>query len=108
MKALRIVAALAVMAVIALVLCKHVTLAQPPSRSAAVSVEQSGAPATGINNPAQPAAQSSAQTGSPPETGNAQSGALPETGSALPLISVIGFGVLVGGIASALKTRSSR
>jgi len=30
---------------------------------------------------------------------------LPSTSSALPLISVIGFGVLVGGIASALKTR---
>ena len=32
--------------------------------------------------------------------------ALPETGSVLPLLSVIGFGVLVGGIASAMKTRS--
>jgi hypothetical protein len=31
--------------------------------------------------------------------------ALPNTGSALPLLSVIGFGVLLGGIASALKTR---
>jgi hypothetical protein len=30
---------------------------------------------------------------------------LPPTGSALPLLSIIGFGVLVGGIASALKTR---
>lgn len=30
---------------------------------------------------------------------------LPSTGSALPLLSIIGFGVLVGGIASALKTR---
>jgi LPXTG-motif cell wall-anchored protein len=30
---------------------------------------------------------------------------LPATGSSLPLLSVIGFGVLVGGIASALKTR---
>ncbi len=30
---------------------------------------------------------------------------LPDTGSALPLLSVIGFGVLLGGIASALKTR---
>ena len=32
--------------------------------------------------------------------------ALPETGSVLPLLSLIGFGVLVGGIASAMKTRS--
>ncbi len=31
---------------------------------------------------------------------------LPKTGSALPLLSVIGMGVLVGGIASALRTRS--
>ena len=30
---------------------------------------------------------------------------LPAAGSALPLLSVIGFGALVGGIASALKTR---
>lgn len=30
---------------------------------------------------------------------------LPSSNSALPLLSVIGFGVLVGGIASALKTR---
>ncbi len=30
---------------------------------------------------------------------------LPNTGSALPLLSIIGFGVLLGGIASALKTR---
>lgn len=36
---------------------------------------------------------------------NAQDGNLPSSGSALPLLSVIGFGVLVGGIASALKTR---
>jgi hypothetical protein len=37
---------------------------------------------------------------------SAQAGSnLPNTSSALPLISVIGFGVLVGGIASALKTR---
>lgn len=30
---------------------------------------------------------------------------LPNSGSALPLLSVIGFGVLVGGIATAMKTR---
>jgi len=30
---------------------------------------------------------------------------LPEAGGALPLLSVIGFGVLLGGTASALKTR---
>jgi hypothetical protein len=31
---------------------------------------------------------------------------LPKAGSPLPLISVIGFGILVGGIVSAMKTRS--
>lgn len=31
--------------------------------------------------------------------------AIPNAGGALPLLSVIGFGVLVGGIASAMKTR---
>lgn len=36
-------------------------------------------------------------------SGKAES--LPAAGSALPLLSVIGFGVLLGGIASALKTR---
>lgn len=31
---------------------------------------------------------------------------LPQSGSPLPLISVIGFGILVGGIVSAMKTRN--
>lgn len=39
----------------------------------------------------------------PSHSGKAES--LPAAGSALPLLSVIGFGVLLGGIASALKTR---
>ena len=42
---------------------------------------------------------------SPPSEIMAMSAPLPSAGSALPLISVIGFGVLVGGIASAMKTR---
>ena len=42
---------------------------------------------------------------SPPSEIMAISSPLPSAGSALPLISVIGFGVLVGGIASAMKTR---
>jgi hypothetical protein len=42
---------------------------------------------------------------SPPHEIMAMSAPLPSAGSALPLISVIGFGVLVGGIASAMKTR---
>jgi hypothetical protein len=35
----------------------------------------------------------------------AEKNSLPEAGGALPPLSVIGFGVLLGGIASALKTR---
>lgn len=34
-----------------------------------------------------------------------RAGELPETSSMLPLLSVIGFGVLLGGVASALRTR---
>lgn len=37
----------------------------------------------------------------------APQGQLPQTGSGLPLLSVIGMGVLIGGIASALRTRHS-
>jgi hypothetical protein len=36
---------------------------------------------------------------------NSNHDGLPTSGSSLPLLSVIGFGVLLGGIASALKTR---
>lgn len=41
-------------------------------------------------------------------TSQASRGELPKSGSALPLISVIGMGVLVGGIASALRTNRTR
>lgn len=46
----------------------------------------------------------SANTANDPNTPNSNK-PLPQTSSALPLLSVIGFGVLVGGIASAMKTR---
>lgn len=55
---------------------------------------QSGSDAVPASGSSQPD-QAKTDDGSP----------LPSTGSALPLLSVIGFGVLVGGIASALKTR---
>ena len=48
------------------------------------------------------AAGSGQRDGAPDETGK-----LPSSGSGLPLLSVIGMGVLVGGIASALRTRPS-
>ncbi len=41
-----------------------------------------------------------------PETLNQDESNLPPASSPLPLISIIGFGVLVGGIVSAMKTRS--
>ncbi|PYP89448.1 MAG: hypothetical protein DMG65_13430 [Candidatus Angelobacter sp. Gp1-AA117] len=39
---------------------------------------------------------------------SAQMANLPETASALPLISAIGAGVLLGGLVSARRTRSQR
>ncbi len=47
----------------------------------------------------------SREAASATQSTNSQDANLPSSGSALPLLSVIGFGVLVGGIASALKTR---
>jgi len=38
----------------------------------------------------------------------AQTASLPETASALPLLSTIGAGVLLGGLVSARRTRSHR
>jgi hypothetical protein len=49
--------------------------------------------------------QLEAAASSQPEPAPADRNSLPEAGGALPLLSVIGFGVLLGGIASALKTR---
>jgi uncharacterized protein (DUF2141 family) len=64
----------------------------PKGTSMQMDVSQSGA---------QPDAAASSQ----PEPARADKDSLPEAGGALPLLSVIGFGVLLGGIASALKTR---
>ena len=41
-----------------------------------------------------------------PDPNHASAEDLPKANSPLPLISVIGFGILVGGIVSAMKTRS--
>ncbi len=56
----------------------------------------------------QPAPAESAQGQQPvsPQQQDDNARALPKSGSPLPLISVIGFGILVGGIVSAMKTRS--
>lgn len=57
-----------------------------------------------VNPPAgQPTSLALPQSDAPPN--QAADAALPAASSPLPLLSVIGFGVLVGGIASAMKTR---
>jgi hypothetical protein len=77
----------------------HVSLANA-ERQSTVSQEAGG------NTAVQPDAQNSAPAGSENQNATSQSdNNLPSSSSALPLLSVIGFGVLVGGIASALKTR---
>ncbi len=53
-----------------------------------------------------PAANSAAKTRTGPQPNSADGNQnLPDARSALPLLSVIGFGALLGGIASALRTR---
>ncbi|HWR36645.1 MAG TPA: hypothetical protein VN622_12315, partial [Clostridia bacterium] len=47
-----------------------------------------------------------ASVAGPPIDGDPQNeDGLPSSGGALPLLSVIGFGVLLGGVASAMRTR---
>jgi hypothetical protein len=65
------------------------------------TVQFTVAPQTGASVVPRPAQQASLAAISYDE----QQNSLPATGSALPLLSVIGFGVLLGGIASALRTR---
>ncbi len=64
---------------------------------------KSTAPSSHLTNPAGHAAR--LQYATYHSASDAADNALPNTGSALPLLSIIGFGVLLGGIASALKTR---
>lgn len=59
---------------------------------------------TAFNQSSAPAAQPSQSKAAPQKSGN-NDDALPQSGSVLPLMSLIGFGVLLGGITSALKTR---
>lgn len=66
---------------------------------------QNAAPSAGGGQPATPAPQ--ARVNNP--AANSLPGvetSLPEAGSFLPILSIIGFGVLFGGMVSALKTRS--
>jgi hypothetical protein len=78
--------------------------AQSPSGSASVASERV---ARLVNASARQQSSDATQT-EPTQAGattDSDGSPLPSTGSALPLLSVIGFGVLVGGIASAMKTR---
>ena len=76
-------------------------------------VDANDTPLPGLRNQVQfTVAPASNATSNPPlgsgaQTANASSrGDLPKTGSPLPLLSVIGMGMLVGGLASALRTRN--
>jgi hypothetical protein len=74
-------------------------------------VDANNTPVTGATASVQftivnPNTQSPAQANPRSQTGTGDDdGLMPSAGSPLPLLSVIGFGVLVGGIVSALKTR---
>jgi len=68
--------------------------AQPSPKLRLIGMQQSSPPAAQASTAAQK-----------DQNKNGEDDALPQSGSALPLMSLIGFGVLVGGITSALKTR---
>jgi len=55
-----------------------------------------------------PSASMRGPSGAPDNGRLAQDGNLPEAASALPLLSIIGAGVLIGGFFSARKTRSMK
>jgi LPXTG-motif cell wall-anchored protein len=65
-----------------------------------VSKTQNAARAPQVENASSGAAASRTNSPTTPEDSE-----LPDTGSALPLLSIIGFGVLMGGIFSARRTR---
>lgn len=58
-----------------------------------------------VAGPATGAGTTGESTLAPPAPPLPQSSDLPSGGSSLPLLSVIGFGILVGGVISALRTR---
>ncbi len=88
-----------------------VTRRQPAAAQPAPSAaprEQSGAVQPHLEGVS--FSQSSADQATParrqhPDKAGSADDSLPQSGSALPLMSLIGFGVLLGGITSALKTR---
>jgi hypothetical protein len=74
--------------------------AQPSPKLRLIGMQQSSPAAAQASMPAQKDHNQNHD-----QNKNGDDDALPQSGSALPLMSLIGFGVLVGGITSALKTR---
>ena len=74
-----------------------------PSRLAGMATSTAARLELAALNPQNDSQSTTQQPANPPARGD---NGLPKTGSPLPLLSVIGMGVLVGGIASALRTRS--
>lgn len=66
----------------------------------------SNAQSSALGNPSPAPNQSHTQSSVPPVPAPPASD-LPSGSSSLPLLSVIGFGILVGGVISALRTRSA-
>jgi hypothetical protein len=82
--------------------------AQPPRGHAtaprAVAVSLPGTPVQQSSS-ASPAAKAAASAKNSGKTSSNDDQPLPGSSSSLPLLAVIGFGVLAGGIISALRTR---
>ena len=74
-----------------------------PSGQAKMAASTAAQLRLAATNPQNDSHSTAQQPANPSGTGD---NGLPKTGSPLPLLSVIGMGVLVGGIASALRTRS--
>lgn len=60
----------------------------------------------GSSRTSSPVPQASLDSGASKVDGVQLATAIPQTGSVLPIVSIVGFGVLVGGIVSAIKTQS--
>jgi hypothetical protein len=82
--------------------------AQPQRRQTpapqALTVALSGNPVQ-ENNSTTPVSKSAASAKNSRSTGSADDPPLPGSSSSLPLLAVIGFGVLAGGITSGMRTR---
>jgi hypothetical protein len=79
----------------------------PPPQGAAGLAKSSGTHLKQASMTGQQAPNPPSASGEPANAVQARDEELPKAGSALPLLSVIGMGVLVGDIASALRTRHS-